>query len=128
MRPQRALALLLMSTLLLAMTPWGRGEGCRLCGQLGRCCCFTRLAARPAAAPHCKAMGTACAMGRSAERPAALRAPQTLPERTGAFAALEPPPPGAPEPTGRVTAAGVRLPSPFFASPPTPPPHAVRFV
>jgi hypothetical protein len=125
MRPHRALALLLMATLLTALSPWSQGEGCRLCGKLGRCCC-TRPMARRAAAPHCKAMGTACSMDRSGERPAALRAPRTLPERTGAFATLAPA--GAPEPAGLVTAAGVHPPSPFFASPPTPPPRDLRSV
>jgi hypothetical protein len=124
----RSVAFLLMITLLAAMLPAGRGEGCRLCGKLGRCCCFPRPAAHPAAA-HCAMMNsrTACSMDRSPARPAALRAPQTLPERTGAFAVLAVP--GAPESAGLVTATGARHPSPLFSSPPTPPPRvAVRLV
>lgn len=118
-----------MVSLLAALVPVGQGEGCRLCGKLGRCCCFTRLAASPAAA-HCstmRTMRTACSMDRSPVRPAALRAPQTLPERTGALAVLALP--GAPESAGAVAAAGARRPSPLFSSPPTPPPRVdVRLV
>jgi hypothetical protein len=127
----RSVALLLMITLLAAMLPAGRGEGCRLCGKLGRCCCFTRPAAHPAAA-HCGMTGmtgmtTPCSLNRSPVRPAALRAPQTLPERTGAFAVLAVP--GTPESAGLLAAAAVtRYPSRFSSLPPTPPPRAVRFV
>jgi hypothetical protein len=124
----RSVALLLMITLLAAMLPAGRGEGCRLCGKLGRCCCFTRPAAHPA---HCAMVGgmnnrTACSMERSPARPAALRAPQTLPERTAAFAV--PAVPGTPESAGLAAAAVARRPSRFSSLPPTPPPRAVRFV
>src|SRR4051794_25489667 len=112
MLQQRCAALLLLVTLLAALLPAAAGEGCRLCGKVGRCCCF----AHPAAAkPHCAAMagsqtpGSACSMQRSANRPAAFRAPQSVPERTAGFAALAVPSP--PEPSGSIGETAVRRPA-----------------
>jgi hypothetical protein len=69
----------------------------------------------------------ACSIDRSAALPAALRAPEMLPERPGAFAALALPAiPAAC--CGLLAAASARRPSPFYASPPTPPPRIVRLV
>jgi hypothetical protein len=124
----RPIALLLMITLLIALLPVG-GEGCRLCGKIGRCCCFTRPAAKPLA-PHCAMMGNgpaACSIDRSAGRPAAFRAPQTLPERTGTFASLFAVP-SRPEPSLLLAAAQAPRPLRLSAAPPSPPPRALRIV
>jgi hypothetical protein len=127
----RAAALLLLATLLAGLLPAAQGDGCRLCGKLGRCCCFTeatpataaRAATAAASHTHCDMEGgrAACSLTRSAARPAAFRSAQTLPERTGAFAALALP--DAPDAIGRAGQAGARRPSPFHLSPPTPPPR-----
>src|SRR4030081_3442779 len=95
----RPIALLLLVTLIAVLLPAAQGEGCRLCGKVGRCCCFTRPAAAPAAS-HCAMMQggrSACSLDRSPPRPAAFRAPRALPERTGALAGLFAAP-GRPEP------------------------------
>ena len=125
----RPVALLLMITLLTALLPV-QGEGCRLCGKIGRCCCFTRAAAKPPMTAHCAMMGkgpAACSMDRSASRPAAFRAPQTLPERTGAFASLFAMP-LLPEPALLGAAPQAPRPLRLASAPPTPPPRAVRIV
>ncbi|HEX3531106.1 MAG TPA: hypothetical protein VH988_28935 [Thermoanaerobaculia bacterium] len=125
MSRHRPIALLLLITLLTALLPVA-GEGCRLCGKIGRCCCFTRMAARPAAA-HCSMMKGACSLDRSASQPAGLRAPQTLPERTGdlagLFAALV-----RPEPTALLAAPQAPRVLRLAATPPTPPPRVLRIV
>ena len=125
---QRPIALLLLVTLLAILLPVG-GEGCRLCGKIGRCCCFTRPAAKPAAA-HCamtRGGPAACSLDRSASRPAAFRAPQTLPERTGAFAGLFAAP-SRPEPTLLPAAPQAPRPLRLSSAPPTPPPRALQIV
>jgi len=122
-------ALLLMITLLTALLPVG-GEGCRLCGKIGRCCCFTRPAAKPPMTAHCAMMGNgpaACSIDRSASRPAAFRAPQTLPERTGAFASLFAAP-SRPVPARFLAAPQPPRPLRLSSAPPTPPPRAVQIV
>jgi hypothetical protein len=122
----RSLTLLLTITLLTALWPVG-GEGCRLCGKIGRCCCFTRPAAKPRTA-HCAMMGggsAACSIDRSVSRPAAFRVPQTLPERTGAFTGLLAAP-SRPEPALLLTALQATRPLRLSAAPPSPPPRALR--
>jgi len=119
----RAAAVLLLATLLAALLPAAQGAGCRLCGKVGRCCCFLRPAAAPPAAGHCAMGGSSdvCSLTRSAARPAAFRNVETLPERTAAFAVLTLP--GAPEIAGCLGEVAARRPTPFHFSPPTPPPR-----
>jgi len=119
----RAIAFLLLAALCASLVPAAQLEGCRLCGKLGRCCCFSRLAA--AQKSHCAMRGSHCPLTRPAERPAALRTDRMVPERTSALAvlfALHPP-----EPAGRVTERGAVFLPLFQPSPPTPPPRALRF-
>lgn len=120
----RAIAFLLLAALCASLVPAAQLEGCRLCGKLGRCCCFARLAAAPKG--HCAMRGgRSCPMTRPAERPAALRTDRIVPQRTSALAVLSALRP--PEPAGRVAERGAVL-LPFFQpSPPTPPPRALRF-
>jgi hypothetical protein len=122
----RSNALLLLVTLLAALLPAAAGEGCRLCGKVGRCCCF----AHPAAAkPHCAGMSgsqAACSMQRSAARPAAFRAPQSAPERMAGFAALALP--SSPESSGSIGETPFRRPAPIHHAVLTPPPRALRLV
>jgi len=133
MSRHRPIALLLLVTLLTALLPVS-GEGCRLCGKIGRCCCLTRPAAKPAAS-HCSTMKmmqtmggpAACSMDRSPVRPAAFRVPQTLPERTGAlagfFAAL-----GRPETARLLSELQAPRPLRLSSAPPIPPPRVLRIV
>jgi hypothetical protein len=120
----RPIALVLLVTLLAALLPASQGAGCRVSGKAGRCCC---LPAQTAA--HCMMHGRrpACSIDRSAALPAALRAPEMLPERPGAFTALALPAILA-SCCGLLAATAARRPSPFYASPPTPPPRILRLV
>ena len=116
-----------MITLLTALVPV-QGEGCRLCGRIGRCCCFTHPAAKLPMNAHCAMMGkgsAACSMDRSASRPAAFRGPQTLPERTGTFA-VRFAAPSRPVPARFLAAPQALRPVRLASSPPTPPPRALR--
>jgi hypothetical protein len=120
----RAIAFLLLAALCASLVPAAQLEGCRLCGKLGRCCCFSRLAAAQKA--HCAMRGgRSCPMTRPAERPAALRTDRMVPERTSALAALFAL--HLPEPAGRVAEHGAVFLPLVRLSPPTPPPRALRF-
>jgi len=131
MSRHRPIALLLLVTLLTMLLPVER-EGCRVCGKIGRCCCFIRLAARPAAS-HCSSMqmthggAAACSLERPASLPAALRSPQTLPDWTGAFARLFAAP-FQPEPTLLLAAPQAPRALRLASAPPTPPPRVLWIV
>jgi hypothetical protein len=122
--PHRPAAAFLLLTLLAALLPVG--QGCRLCGRLGRCCCFDWKSAAARPAPHCAGQGGACSMGRNSARPAAFRAAQAQPERDAAFRSLSLA--DAPRPAARVAEARALFPSPFRPSPPAPPPRSLRLV
>jgi hypothetical protein len=123
---RRLAAFFLLTVLLAALLPAAQGEGCRLCGKIGRCCCFLRPAAAPKA--HCAmhGSGSACRMARPEERPAALRA-SPVPNRTegtvrSLFATA------VPGLAGLVTAAEPHRPVLFQPPPPTPPPRSFQLV
>jgi hypothetical protein len=129
---RRLAALFLLTVLLAALLPAAQGEGCRLCGKIGRCCCFLRLAAAPKA--HCAMKGgqggqgghSVCRMARPEGRPAALRASH-VPNRTeGTVRTLFAT--GAPGLAGLVAAAEPHRPVLFRPPPPTPPPRSFRLV
>jgi len=124
---RRLAALFLLTTLLAALLPAAQGEGCRLCGKIGRCCCFLRLAAAPKA--HCAMNGghSACRMARPEGRPAALRASH-VPNRTEGTVRTTLFATGAPRRAGLVAAAEPHRPVLFRPPPPTPPPRSFRLV
>jgi hypothetical protein len=123
----RLAAFFLLTVLLAALLPAAQGEGCRLCGKIGRCCCFLRPAATPRA--HCtmQGHGSTCCMAQPVGRPAALRAAHFPSRTTGTFQTLFVT--GALDHlAGLVAAARPHRPTRFQPPPPTPPPRSFRLV